>query len=273
MDYYARVCGFIEEVRAVRTEADLNRLIAHILGEFGFRHYALVSHVDLLTPPEDAVRIISYPSGWTARSAGQRYFADDPVLLTAQRLALPFTWEEIPRHLELTKRQQVILDEARSMGLAHGYTVPIHIPGQVSGSCTFVYEPGAVDPACFPAAHYVGIYAFNAALKLKARDIGRAGADVRLSNRQRQCLALAARGKSDWSIGQLLTLSQQTVHMHIELAKGRYGVSSRVEAVVRALFDGQLAFADILQNEGRQPPSDDDPRSLVAIPLTSRIDG
>lgn len=258
MGYYQRVCGFIEEVRTVRTEAELSRLISQILAEFGFQHYALVSHVDLLTPPEDAVRIINYPASWMARSARQRYFADDPVLLTAQRLALPFTWEEIPRHIELTKRQQDILEEARSMGLAHGYTVPIHVPGQVSGSCTFVYEPDAVDPACFPAAHYVGLYAFNAAHKLRIRAIDRAGAGVRLTNRQRQCLALAARGKSDWSIGQMLALSPQTVHMHVELAKGRYGVSSRVEAVVRALFDGQLAFADILQHSDDVRPSEED---------------
>jgi len=249
MDYYQRVCGFIEEISTVRSEAELDRLIARILTEFGFRYYALVSHVDLLAPPEEAVRIINYPPDWVKRSARRRYYADDPVLLTAQRLALPFTWEEIPLHIELTKRQQAILEEARAMGLSHGYTVPIHIPGQVSGSCTFVYTPGAVDPACFPAVHYVGLYAFNAALKLRRRTRGLPGAGVRLTNRQRQCLALAARGKSDWSIGKLLTLSQQTVHMHIELAKGRYGVSSRVEAVVRALFDGQLTFADILQND------------------------
>lgn len=250
MDYYARVCRFIEEIRGVRSEPELVRLVAEVLREFGFQHYALVSHVNLLAPPQGAVRIISYPTVWKARSIERRYFADDPVLLTAQRLALPFTWEDIPHHVDLTRRQRIILDEAREAGLPNGYTVPIHIPGQVSGSCTFIYEPGAVDPACFPAAHYVGLYAFNAALRLA----GRAAADmqderVRLTNRQRQCLSLAARGKSDWSIGQLLTLSQQTVHMHIELAKGRYNVSSRVEAVVRALFDGELAFADILRNE------------------------
>ena len=250
MDYYARVCRFIEEIRTVQTEAELVRLVARVLTEFGFQHYALVSHVDLLAPPQGAVRIISYPTVWKARSAEQRYFADDPVLLTAQRLALPFTWEEIPRHIDLTRRQRLILDEAKEAGLSNGYTVPIHIPGQVSGSCTFIYEEGEIDPACFPAAHYVGIYAFNAALRLAGRAAGPQDERVRLTNRQRQCLSLAARGKSDWSIGQLLELSQQTVHMHIELAKGRYNVSSRVEAVVRALFDGELAFADILRDDG-----------------------
>lgn len=255
MDYYARVCRFVEEVRAVRTEAELIRLVTEILNEFGFQHFALVSHVDLVAPPEGTVRIINYPSIWKARSAEQRYYADDPVLLTAQRLALPFTWDDIPRHIDLTRRQRVILDEAKLAGLPTGYTVPIHVPGQISGSCTFVYEPGSVDPACFPAAHYVGIYAFNAALKLSGRSAAAKAGRVRLTNRQRECLSLAARGKSDWSIGQLLTLSQQTVHMHIELAKGRYNVSSRVEAVVRALFDGELAFADILKSD---TPADDD---------------
>lgn len=251
MDYYAHVSRFIEDIRTVRTEAELVRLIIEILEKFGFRHFALLSHVDLAAPPEGAVRIVHYPPDWQAHSLNQRYYADDPVLLTAQRLALPFTWEEIPRHIELTQRQRTILAEARLAGLPNGYTVPIHIPGQISGSCTFVFEPGTIDPACFPAAHYVGIYAFNAALKLAGRETAMPDGRIRLTNRQRECLSLAARGKSDWSIGQLLRLSQQTVHMHIELAKKRYNVSSRVEAVVRALFDGELAFADILQNGNR----------------------
>lgn len=249
MDYYVRICQFIEEIRTVRTEAELVSLVTQILSEFGFRYFALVSHVDLVAPPAGAVRIIKYPSSWKARSVEQRYYADDPVLLTAQHLALPFAWEDIPRHIDLTQRQRTILDEARVAGLPNGYTVPIHIPGQISGSCTFIYETGAIDPACLPAAHYVGIYAFNAALRIAGRTSGPHDERVKLTNRQRQCLSLVARGKSDWTIGQLLTLSQQTVHMHIELAKGRYNVSSRTEAVVRALFDGELAFADILRDD------------------------
>lgn len=254
MDYYARICSFLEGIRAIRTERDLEALVAQVLRDFGLRHYAIVSHVDLMAPPPGTVRLINYPAEWKARSASQRYYADDPVLLTAQRLALPFTWDDIPRHIRLTRRQEAILEEARAAGLANGYTVPIHVPGHISGSCSFPYEADGVDPACLPALHYIGIFAFDAALKLAGRALARPDGAVRLTDRQRQCLALAARGKSDWSIGQLLTLSEQTVHMHIELAKSRYGVSSRVEAVVRALFDGELAFADILQPDRMPAP-------------------
>ena len=57
---------------------------------------------------------------------------------------------------------------------------------------------------------------------------------------------LAAKGKSNWVSGQLLGLSPDTVHKYLESAKRRYGVSSRTELVVRALFDGQLSFNDII---------------------------
>ena len=57
---------------------------------------------------------------------------------------------------------------------------------------------------------------------------------------------LAAQGKSDWHIGQLLGLSSDTAHQHIETAKRRYGVASRTQLVVRALFDQQITFADTL---------------------------
>lgn len=249
MDYYARVCCFIEEIKSIRAEAELADLLSSILRDFGFRYYAVVNHVDLAAPPAGSVRLTNYPESWRKRSSSHLYYADDPVLMTAQKLSLPFTWDDIPQYLQLTPRQKTILAEARAAGLTHGYTVPIHIPGQVSGSCSFVYDDGEIDPACFPAAHYVGIYAFNAALRLARPEAFNCPSPTRLTDRQKQCLALAARGKSDWSIGQLLRLSQQTVHMHIENAKKRYGVASRVEAVVRALFDGELAFADVFRAE------------------------
>lgn len=68
----------------------------------------------------------------------------------------------------------------------------------------------------------------------------------KLTPRQRDCVVLAARGKSSWVSGQLLGLSADTVHKYLESAKRRYGVSSRTELVVRTLHDGQLSFEDVM---------------------------
>ena len=67
-----------------------------------------------------------------------------------------------------------------------------------------------------------------------------------LTPRQRDCVVLVAQGKSDWEIGQVLGISESTVHKHIEDAKRRFGVSTRVQLVVRSLFDARLSFSDVM---------------------------
>jgi DNA-binding CsgD family transcriptional regulator len=59
-------------------------------------------------------------------------------------------------------------------------------------------------------------------------------------------VALVAQGKSDWEIGQLLGISDSTVHKHIEDAKRRFGVSTRIQLVVRSLHEARLSFADVI---------------------------
>jgi LuxR family quorum-sensing system transcriptional regulator CciR len=58
---------------------------------------------------------------------------------------------------------------------------------------------------------------------------------------------LVARGKSDWEIGQLLGISESTAHKHIEDAKRRFRVTTRIQLVVRSLFDARLSFSDIMK--------------------------
>ena len=65
-----------------------------------------------------------------------------------------------------------------------------------------------------------------------------------MTPRQLDCVMLVAQGKSDWEIGQVLGISESTVHKHIEDAKRRFGVCTRVQLVVRSLFDSQLSFTD-----------------------------
>jgi DNA-binding CsgD family transcriptional regulator len=55
-----------------------------------------------------------------------------------------------------------------------------------------------------------------------------------LTVRQVECLEWASVGKSDWEIGRLLNLSPHTVHRHIEAAKKRLNVTTRVQAVIAA---------------------------------------
>lgn len=122
-----------------------------------------------------------------------------------------------------------------------GWVVPLHIPGVASGFCCFRSTPETGD---IHQLQFVAIHAFEAACRIvqSARAVHRS----LLTPRQRQCVELAAKGKSDWISGQILGLAAGTVHKYLEQAKARYGVSSRTELVVRALYEGHIRFHDLL---------------------------
>jgi LuxR family quorum-sensing system transcriptional regulator CciR len=68
-----------------------------------------------------------------------------------------------------------------------------------------------------------------------------------LTERQRDCLLWAARGKSDWEISRILGISRETVIQHLKQARERYGVGKRTLLAVHALFDGTISFLDIVK--------------------------
>ena len=68
-----------------------------------------------------------------------------------------------------------------------------------------------------------------------------------LTDRQRDCLLWAARGKSDWEISRILGISRETVIQHLKQARERYGVGKRTLLAVHALFDGTISFLDIVK--------------------------
>lgn len=72
---------------------------------------------------------------------------------------------------------------------------------------------------------------------LRLREVGvpTPTAHFQLSQRETECLQWAARGKTDWEIGQILSLSEKTVNIYIERAKAKYGARSRAQAIALAM--------------------------------------
>ena len=70
---------------------------------------------------------------------------------------------------------------------------------------------------------------------------------IQLTDRQRECVMWAARGKSDWEIARILGISHETVIEHLRHARERYGVGKRTLLAIHALFDGTIGFLDVLR--------------------------
>jgi LuxR family quorum-sensing system transcriptional regulator CciR len=255
MTAFSDVEAFVKQANRLSRLADLADLLTDAAAALGFDYVALVHHIHLTAPgrAEEAVQVVNYPEAWHAVVNAKGYFHDDPVLAACERSAAAFLWSELPRLMPMSDRQIEILNSAVSCGLAEGFTVPVSVPGEFIGSCSFGLAAGREVPReALPAAQYVGCFAFEAARRIRRIERDRLSLRAgdphhRLTQRQFDCLVLAAQGKSDWHIAQLLGISPDTVHQHIETAKRRYGVASRTQLVVRALFDSQITFADILR--------------------------
>jgi DNA-binding CsgD family transcriptional regulator len=67
------------------------------------------------------------------------------------------------------------------------------------------------------------------------------GAKPCVTVRETQVLHWIAAGKSDWEIGQILNISAKTVNYHVEKAKRKFGVATRIQAVMEAVRKGVIA--------------------------------
>ena len=251
MSAFADVDQFVKSANRVTQMGDLASLLTDVVAALGFDYVALMHHVAAPERSRWAVHVVDYPDEWRMQIRTQRYLAEDPVLTACQRSAAAFLWSDLPGLFSLSPRQKEILDHAFACGLGEGFTVPVNVPGEFLGSCSFGLKTGH-EPArdALPAAQYVGCFAFEAARRLQAAEQVcelQHQAARPLSKRQYDCVVLVAQGKSDWDIAQLLGIASNTVHQHIETAKRRYGVASRTQLVVRALFDSQITFADIIR--------------------------
>lgn len=232
-----------------------------MLDGLGFRYFACCSHVDPLRPPRGAVVLHNYPIEWVRAFSELDFYYFDPVFHYANRTLTPFFWDSPEFRAELTAPQQEILNEARRFGIEHGYTVPIHSPrsvGAFRASCSVVPESTSTSAESYMAVQLTACYMYEALSRDLEAKSSCSLLPRGLTRRERQCLELAAQGKSDWVAGKILGISERTVHNHIEHAKRRLGVATRVQAIVHALVSRQIAFGDVIRSAGtedEEPPT------------------
>ena len=242
------VQGFIERCETMAPSTQ--RLVEDFpkaLAALGFPHFACCSHVDPLHPPPHAVVMHNYPAAWARHFSEARLHEIDPVLLRAERDPIPFFWDPVFSAEPLTKSQRRVLAEASGFGLAHGYTAPLHLswlPGSLRASCSVIPESPRIDPRSYPMVDALATYLY--AFACRRRTPWRMALPSDLTPRERECLTLAALGKTDWDIGHVLSLSETTVHTLVERAKRRVGAATRMQAVVLALMSGEIAFGDVM---------------------------
>jgi LuxR family quorum-sensing system transcriptional regulator CciR len=254
----AEVQAFVDACRAIRTPRDLDLLMGDVTSSMGFDHFALLHHVPIDRPAPDfrhmvrgeRVGLNNYPSGWVETYVGRQMVARDPVVLASDRSDTAFRWEDLAEYIEVDEGVREHFAEAEAAGMGLGYTVPAHVPGEANGSCSFAMRPGrALPEKNLPMAQMIGAFSFAAArvMVMQAR-LGRRDIRRPLTDRQLQCTILVGRGMTEAQIAARLGIARETVKRHLKEARATYDVSKSIQLLVRALHDGQLTIADLLND-------------------------
>jgi LuxR family quorum-sensing system transcriptional regulator CciR len=232
--------------------SDLRALVSDASAELGFSYFALLHHASLRDANERYVRIDNYPDGWAAEFISNALYRHDPVHRASRRASRAFEWSELGRLTNLGRREKAVLERSRRFGLGDGMTVPVNVPGEPGGSCSFAVRRGAELPRQrLQCAELIGFHAFAEARRLLgARSMS---SPPHLSRRELQCLRLAAAGKTDLEISLILGISGETARQYVKRARAAYDVVSRTQLVVLGLRDDWISFDEALDPRGLDP--------------------
>jgi LuxR family transcriptional regulator, quorum-sensing system regulator CciR len=237
----------LKSIQAAICLNDLKLVLAVVSAEMGFTYFALTHHLHPNSWRDLKIALHNYPQEWVDFYKDLKLYKHDPILHACSLTTIGFVWNELPSIVDMTEQRLDVLRRFRQFGMGSGITVPAHVPGEPSGSCSFVTRAGQRFPVeNVMAAQLIGAFAFQSA----RRSAGLIRLDEvstkPLTPRQRDCLIWAMRGKTDSEIAQILGLSAETVTQHMTMARDRYGVAKRMQLAIRAIYLGDISFEEAL---------------------------
>lgn len=241
-----RVSEYIENTNAAQSPEEVFALFRCAVGGFG---YDTVAFAAVTPAAQAAVRsilprpalVVSCAQPWIDHYISQRYQEIDPCLLLAPGRLRPYTWAEMISREPLSPRQRRLFVESRDAGLRDGLCIPVHGPAGES----YVVSLATAMPFAGHAGQCGTLQILATQLQLAYTALARNKTAppmlIHLTERERECLTWTAQGKSAWSIGKIIGVSEHTVQFHLKGAMRKIGAGNRVQAVVKAIQLGLIA--------------------------------
>jgi LuxR family quorum-sensing system transcriptional regulator CciR len=241
---------FGERAAAAEDGLQLRALIVEATQELGFDYFAVLHHGSLSRPSCRLAMIHNYPASWEEEVMGTAATAGaDPVHQASIRTHVGFRWAELSHLMRLGSAEARFLDRAKLHDIADGFTVPVNVPGEPPGSCTFALGRASIMPeGRLYCAEQVGLHAFRAARRIHGYPGN--GRPPKLSRRELQSVRLVAAGKTDWEIAAILGISVETAHQYVKRARAAYDVVSRAQLVACGLRDALVSFDEAIPPNG-----------------------
>jgi DNA-binding CsgD family transcriptional regulator len=225
-----RVEDFISASLQIRTEAGLLDLYLKTVEGEGYQNavFAKTRGKRLAAIPWN-----HFPQGYRQSYLENEWDKIDPIVHRIHQATRPFAWSDVCAGTNLTSRQKAFIDECCDLGVHSGFTVPMHGPGSdIDLISLSLRDQKRADTARFPLLHAITVQYRSRLGELQ----GDPAAVLRpLTAKETECLSWCKEGKTNWEIGEILSISEKTVEFHLSNTIKKLGVSNRITAVVKAI--------------------------------------
>ena len=191
------------------------------------------------------VYLTTVDPGWEQEYIVSAFFGSDPIVREALARPVPIVSLDLIKHRELSEAEHRVIHGAREFSIHKILTIPIHaLGGEIGIMSLFSAESEAEFYRCVHAyrhtLHVMAIH-FHTAVQDKLSYQDSVLKIVPLTPRELECLHWTAKGKTAWEIGEILTISERTVHQHIMNAWRKLRVVNKTHAVAKAVSLGLAA--------------------------------
>ena len=179
---------------------------------------------------------------WRSQYLETAEYLNDPVVRAAMTNVLAFEWPTRPDPASLSKNEVEFLQNASEYGLRYSAAVPLHGPGPARAALCLMTDSTtkkSLDGCELITLQILGLSLHDTARRLRYDEQN--GSDSsHLTDREIQCLAWAARGKTSWETAMILEVTETTINFHLTNAMKKLGVVTRPHAVATAVAMGLI---------------------------------
>jgi LuxR family quorum-sensing system transcriptional regulator CciR len=231
--------AFFQEATSAKSLDELTSSFARAASAAGFS-MGTCFHVATPGQPVSLRFLFGWNLGaWAEHYAEQRLSRYDPSIQAVFTSPSAFTWSEVEERTK-TKTGLEVFEQARAFGARGGLIVPIHGPlGEVIAVSMISDHERTIDEQTRMNMQVAATIFANRGLALSEID-REASPDPGLSRREIQCVYWVNEGKTDWEIGKILGISEDTVAYHLKNVKSKLNVSRRSQVPISAWLRGVL---------------------------------
>lgn len=244
---YSWLNGIIEGIKQSKNIDDIKSQCEAICRALEIDFYSFVIRIPSSLFSPEIITLSNYPQLWQEHYFSQEFMSLDPVIAYSQQHITPVNWSDLTNYTDFNSPKQLtVLKEANTYGLCTGVSIPLKAPtGEMS-----VFSLSSTSQRCVITECQINIRLqaqviapyLHEAIKIinyNAKEI-LSHDEVKITNREEECLLWACEGKTSWEISKIIGISERTVLFHLNNVSQKVGGVNRQHSVAKALLNGLI---------------------------------